>query len=116
MPIPIIDASQALKASPEKTEDALLKVCLKTRRMYGSRNAVSLVVYHRDFSFVSFSLDWELFVQKPWNQKIPAGAGLSASAGHRHHNHTAGVHTNGDRNTAVADFIYTVTGQNKLFI
>lgn len=26
MPIPIIDASQALKASPEKTEDALLKV------------------------------------------------------------------------------------------
>lgn len=27
MPIPIIDASQALKASPEKTEDALLKVC-----------------------------------------------------------------------------------------
>lgn len=29
MPIPIIDASQALKASPEKTEDALLKVCLE---------------------------------------------------------------------------------------
>ena len=28
MPIPIIDASQALKANPEKTEDALLKVCL----------------------------------------------------------------------------------------
>uniref|UniRef100_A0A8C5FAT5 Capping protein regulator and myosin 1 linker 1 n=1 Tax=Gadus morhua TaxID=8049 RepID=A0A8C5FAT5_GADMO len=27
MPIPIIDASQALKANPEKTEDALLKVC-----------------------------------------------------------------------------------------
>uniref|UniRef100_A0AAZ3RZI8 CARMIL C-terminal domain-containing protein n=1 Tax=Oncorhynchus tshawytscha TaxID=74940 RepID=A0AAZ3RZI8_ONCTS len=26
MPIPIIDASQALKASPEKTEDALLKI------------------------------------------------------------------------------------------
>lgn len=26
MPIPIIDAAQALKASPEKTEDALLKV------------------------------------------------------------------------------------------
>lgn len=26
MPLPIIDASQALKASPEKTEDALLKV------------------------------------------------------------------------------------------
>lgn len=26
MPIPIIDASQALKASPEKTEDALSKV------------------------------------------------------------------------------------------
>lgn len=26
MPIPIIDASQALKANPEKTEDALLKV------------------------------------------------------------------------------------------
>lgn len=26
MPIPIIDASQALKTSPEKTEDALLKV------------------------------------------------------------------------------------------
>ena len=28
MPIPIIDASQALKANPEKTEDALLKVRL----------------------------------------------------------------------------------------
>lgn len=27
MPIPIIDASQALKTNPEKTEDALLKVC-----------------------------------------------------------------------------------------
>lgn len=31
MPIPIIDASQALKASPEKTEDALLKV--RTHRL-----------------------------------------------------------------------------------
>lgn len=26
MPVPIIDAAQALKANPEKTEDALLKV------------------------------------------------------------------------------------------
>lgn len=28
MPVPIMDAAQALKASPEKTEDALLKVVL----------------------------------------------------------------------------------------
>lgn len=26
MPVPIVDAAQALKANPEKTEDALLKV------------------------------------------------------------------------------------------
>ena len=26
MPVPIMDAAQALKAHPEKTEDALLKV------------------------------------------------------------------------------------------
>lgn len=26
MPVPIMDAAQALKANPEKTEDALLKV------------------------------------------------------------------------------------------
>lgn len=31
MPVPIMDAAQALKANPEKTEDALLKV---TRRVY----------------------------------------------------------------------------------
>lgn len=37
MPIPIIDASQALKASPEKTEDALLKV-EKTIHPVGSWN------------------------------------------------------------------------------
>lgn len=28
MPVPIVDAAQALKANPEKTEDALLKVLL----------------------------------------------------------------------------------------
>lgn len=28
MPVPIMDAAQALKANPEKTEDALLKVTL----------------------------------------------------------------------------------------
>ena len=28
MPVPIMDAAQALKANPEKTEDALLKVLL----------------------------------------------------------------------------------------
>uniref|UniRef100_A0A8C4ETU4 Leucine-rich repeat-containing protein 16A n=1 Tax=Dicentrarchus labrax TaxID=13489 RepID=A0A8C4ETU4_DICLA len=35
MPIPIIDASQALKASPEKTEDALLKdYCVENNYLY----------------------------------------------------------------------------------
>lgn len=28
MPVPIMDAAQALKTNPEKTEDALLKVLL----------------------------------------------------------------------------------------
>lgn len=28
MPVPIVDAAQALKTNPEKTEDALLKVCV----------------------------------------------------------------------------------------
>lgn len=31
MPVPIMDAAQALKASPEKTEDALLKVVVLFR-------------------------------------------------------------------------------------
>lgn len=128
MPIPIIDASQALKASPEKTEDALLKVwqgfslvpqassCLvmvlqdfyrvanmlyattlgKSKMTDDCFTSLSLLflitlVFYHDSGFMFVLPDWELFVQEPWNQKIPTGAGLQTAAGHRDHNHTTGV-------------------------
>lgn len=64
MPIPIIDASQALKASPEKTEDALLKVC-SYWLLYVFLN-MSYNIYH-NFSFAFIPTDWELFVQESRN-------------------------------------------------
>ncbi|XP_051577478.1 F-actin-uncapping protein LRRC16A-like isoform X2 [Myxocyprinus asiaticus] len=45
MPIPIIDASQALKASPEKTEDALLKIENYLYRNHETRKYVQEQAY-----------------------------------------------------------------------
>lgn len=45
MPIPIIDASQALKASPEKTEDALLKVCQELSMVLQASSCLVIIVH-----------------------------------------------------------------------
>ncbi|XP_056618298.1 F-actin-uncapping protein LRRC16A-like isoform X2 [Triplophysa dalaica] len=45
MPLPIIDASQALKASPEKTEDALLKIESYLYRNHETRKYVQEQAY-----------------------------------------------------------------------
>lgn len=111
MPIPIIDASQALKASPEKTEDALLKVeefPLVPPLLSMSCYCVFIVftmfctyvqcyialIYYHDCRSVHPPTppDWELPLQEPRDQKVPTGTGLSASAGHCDVNHTTGVH------------------------
>lgn len=52
MPIPIIDASQALKASPEKTEDALLKVCQELSMVLQASSC--LVIVLNDFNSVTY--------------------------------------------------------------
>lgn len=51
MPIPIIDASQALKASPEKTEDALLKVCQELSMVLQASSCLVIVLH--DFNSVT---------------------------------------------------------------
>ena len=35
-------------------------------------------------------LDWKLPVPESWNQEVPPRTGLSAAAGHRHHDDTTG--------------------------
>ncbi|XP_052002838.1 F-actin-uncapping protein LRRC16A-like isoform X3 [Xyrauchen texanus] len=53
MPIPIIDASQALKASPEKTEDALLKIESYLYRNHETRKYVQEQAYRLQQGIVS---------------------------------------------------------------
>lgn len=89
MPIPIIDASQALKASPEKTEDALLKVHTHWLLFW---SVLKYIYDNLNNTFIP--PDWELFVQESWNEEIPPGTGVQTAAGHRDHHHTTGVYTN----------------------